>query len=96
MRTHLRTLVVSVLAIALFAWFLRSANLADVWLALRRARLGLIAAAVSLVVVTYWARVIRWQYLLAPVGPTRFNTALRTTVIIDEKNSVCHDVLTPR
>lgn len=81
MRTHFRTLAVSLLAIALFAWFLRSANLADVWLALRRARLGLIAAAVSLVVVTYWARVVRWQYLLAPVGPTRFSIALRTTVI---------------
>jgi uncharacterized protein (TIRG00374 family) len=26
-------------------------------------------------------RALRWQYLLAPIGPTRFSTAFRTTVI---------------
>jgi uncharacterized protein (TIRG00374 family) len=30
---------------------------------------------------TYWARAVRWQHLLAPVGRTRFRTVLRTTVI---------------
>ena len=30
---------------------------------------------------TFWARAVRWQYLLAPIGPTRFRTVFRTTVI---------------
>jgi glycosyltransferase 2 family protein len=80
-RIHLRTLVVSLLAIALLAWFVRNANLADVWLAVRGARIDLLVASVLLVGVTYWSRAVRWQYLLAPVGPTRFRTAFRTTVI---------------
>jgi uncharacterized protein (TIRG00374 family) len=33
------------------------------------------------VVATFWARAIRWQYLLEPVGRTRFRTVFRTTVI---------------
>src|SRR4029453_1571896 len=28
-----------------------------------------------------WARLIRWQYLLAPVGRTRFRNVFRTTVL---------------
>ena len=31
--------------------------------------------------VTYAVRALRWQYLLAPIGPTHFSTAFRTTVI---------------
>ncbi|MEO6239390.1 MAG: lysylphosphatidylglycerol synthase transmembrane domain-containing protein, partial [Vicinamibacterales bacterium] len=31
--------------------------------------------------ITYGLRALRWQYLLAPIGPTRFWTAFRTTVI---------------
>ena len=30
---------------------------------------------------TYTLRAFRWQYLLAPIGPTHFSTAFRTTVI---------------
>jgi hypothetical protein len=33
------------------------------------------------VALTYVTRAIRWQYLLAPVGPTRWRTAFRTTII---------------
>ncbi len=78
---HLRTALVLLLTVGLFGWFLRSANLGEVWGAVRGARLDLLFAAVSLVGVTYWARVVRWQYLLRPLGPTRFRTAFRTTVI---------------
>jgi glycosyltransferase 2 family protein len=80
-RNHVRTAAVSLLAIALFAWFLRHANLGDIWAAVRRARTDMIAASLALVAVTYWTRVVRWQYLLAPLAPTRFSNALRTTVI---------------
>lgn len=76
-----RTIVVTILAIALFAWFLRHANLADVWSQVRRARIELLIAGFGAVVLTYIIRAYRWQFLLAPIGPTRFRTALRTTVI---------------
>src|SRR5215216_5330948 len=79
--THLRTALVSILAIALFAWFLRNANIADVWRHVRTARIDLLLAGLGLVGATYWVRVIRWQHLLAPIGPTRFRNAFRTTVI---------------
>jgi uncharacterized protein (TIRG00374 family) len=78
---HLRTAVVTLLAIALLGWFLRSANLAAVGVALRNAHVGYLLLALVLVALTYWMRVIRWQYLLAPIGATRFSVAMRTTVI---------------
>jgi glycosyltransferase 2 family protein len=77
----IRTLAVSLLAIALFAWFLSRANLADVGAQVRHARPGFLVAAVLLVGLTFWVRAVRWQHLLAPIGPTRFRTAFRTTVI---------------
>lgn len=81
MRNHLRTAVVSVLAIALLAWFLRDANPAEVLRAARQARIELIALALVLVAVTYWLRALRWMHLLQPVGHAHFRTAFRTTVI---------------
>ena len=77
----IRTVAVSLLAIALFAWFLSRANLADVWVQVRNARPAFLVAALLLVAVTFWVRAVRWQHLLAPIGPTRFRTAFRTTVI---------------
>jgi uncharacterized protein (TIRG00374 family) len=77
----IRTALVSILAIALFWWFLRHARLADVWQQVRRAQLELVALSFVFAGLSYWARVVRWQYLLAPVGPTRFRTAFRATMI---------------
>ena len=78
---RIRTISVSILAIALFAWFLRHANLGDVWEHVRRARLDLLLAGLGTIFLTYAMRAWRWQYLLAPIGPTRFRTAFRTTII---------------
>src|SRR5262245_56255616 len=78
---RVRTIIVSVLAIALFAWFLRHANFADVWVQVRRARVEMLVAGFFAVILTYVIRAYRWQFLLHPIGPTRFRTALRTTVI---------------
>lgn len=78
---RIRTALVSVLAIALLAWFLRHANLSDVWTQVRQARVGYLLIGLVFVGMTYWVRAWRWQYLLAPLGPTRFRTAFRTTVI---------------
>jgi uncharacterized protein (TIRG00374 family) len=77
----LRTAFVSILAIALFAWFLSNANLGEVWAHVQRARLDLLAAAFVFMAATYWVRAIRWQHMLAPIGPTRFRTVFRATVI---------------
>jgi glycosyltransferase 2 family protein len=81
MSTRIRTALVSLLAIALLAWFLRSANLAAVGMQIRHARIDLLVVALIFVAVTYVVRTIRWQYLLQPIGPTRFSNAFRTTVI---------------
>ncbi len=76
-----RTVLVTVLALGLFAWFLSHANLTSVWAQVRRARVDLLFLGFLAVVVTYVIRAWRWQYLLHPIGPTRFRTAFRTTVI---------------
>jgi glycosyltransferase 2 family protein len=78
---RVRTIIVSVLAIALFVWFLRHANLADVWAQVQRARIELLIAGFFAVILTYVIRAYRWQFLLDPIGTTRFRTAFRTTVI---------------
>jgi len=78
---NLRTAFVSILALALVVWFLRHANIADVYAQLRRARMDLLVLGFVFVMATYWARAIRWQYLLEPVGHTEFRTVLRTTII---------------
>lgn len=78
---RVRTVLVSLLAIALFAWFLSHANLASVWTQVKRARIDLLVAGFLAVILTYVIRAWRWQYLLHPIGPTRFRTAFRTTVI---------------
>ena len=76
-----RTLLVSVLAIALFAWFLGHADLNDVWAQLQHARVDLLVAGFGAVILTYVIRAWRWQFLLKPIGRTRFRTTFRTTVI---------------
>lgn len=76
-----RTAFVTLLAIALLAWFLRGANLASVWSYVRDARTDLIILSFVFMATTYWSRAIRWQYLLSPVGPTRFRTVFRAGVI---------------
>lgn len=81
MRAHFRTFVVVVLAVVLFAWFLRGADLAGVWSELRRGRLELLLLSLVTTMMTYAFRAYRWQFLLAGLGPTRFSDAFRTTVI---------------
>jgi uncharacterized protein (TIRG00374 family) len=77
----LRTTLIACLTIGLFAWFVRDADPAGVWMHVRRARLDMLVLAGVCVAATYWSRTVRWQQLLTPVGPTRFRTAFRATVI---------------
>jgi glycosyltransferase 2 family protein len=81
MGTRTRTALLLVLAIALFAWFLRGTDLAAVGAQIRRARPDRLVLSFVPLAVAYVARSLRWQYLLEPIGPTRFRNAFRATVI---------------
>lgn len=69
------------LAVGLLWFFLRHADLGRVWAEMRTARVELLALSVVLTLVMYLVRAERWQYLLEPLGPTRYWVAFRTTVI---------------
>jgi uncharacterized protein (TIRG00374 family) len=81
LRAAVRTILVVGLAGLLLAVFLRNADLGRVWSEVQSARIDLLTLAVVLTVVTYLIRAERWQYLLEPLGRTRFWVAFRTTVI---------------
>ena len=81
MRKPLRTVVILVLSVGLLALFLRGANLSVVWTEMKQANSWLIALSAAVTVATMVLRALRWQYLLAPIGYTRFVPAFRTTVI---------------
>lgn len=88
MKTHLKTLAVAGITLALLGWSLSGVDLANVVTAIRDAdplRLLLLLAVTGL---TYVLRAYRWQYLLHPIGKTHFRTAFRTTVIGFAANTV--------
>ena len=68
----LRTAIVSLVSIGLLWWFLRHANLSDVWAEVQAADSAKLLLGFVLVVATFWARAVRWQRLLEPLGHTRF------------------------
>jgi uncharacterized protein (TIRG00374 family) len=76
-----RTAIVTLLAIALFAWFLRNSNPAEVWGHVRAAKPEYLLLAFVFVVMPFWLRAIRWQCLLTPLGPTRFRNVFRATIL---------------
>jgi len=78
---RIRTALVTLLAIALFAWFLSRANLKAVGGEIAHARVDLIVWAVLLAAVMPFMRALRWRYLLDPIGPTRFGPVLRATIL---------------
>jgi uncharacterized protein (TIRG00374 family) len=81
LRNIIRTVIVIGLAIGLIAVFLRNADFDLVMKAVRSARADFISLSIALTAVTYVIRAERWQYLLGPLGPTRFRNVFRTTVI---------------
>jgi glycosyltransferase 2 family protein len=81
MKPRVRNALIFLLTLGLLGVFLRSVNVADVWGETRRANPWLLLLAVAATGATYAVRALRWQYLLAPIGPTHFSTAFRTTVI---------------
>ncbi|HEX8030405.1 MAG TPA: lysylphosphatidylglycerol synthase transmembrane domain-containing protein, partial [Vicinamibacterales bacterium] len=81
MRNLIRTVIVIGLAVGLIAIFLRNADLTRVWESVTAARKDYLLLALGLTAATFLVRAERWQYLLGPLGPTRFSVVLRTTVI---------------
>ena len=69
------------LAVGLLAVFLRNADLGQVWASVTAARPDFLLLALAVTCATFVVRAERWQYLLGPLGPTRFSTVFRTTVI---------------
>ena len=81
MRNVIRTVVVIALAVGLLAVFLRNADLGQVWESVKAARADFLVLAVLMTCATFVIRAERWQYLLSPLGPTRFWMVFRATVI---------------
>ena len=81
MRSRLRTVLILLLTLGLLGYFLRGADMHEVWAETRRANAGDLLLALVATASTYLLRALRWQYLLAPIGTTHFVTAFRTTVI---------------
>jgi hypothetical protein len=78
---RIRFALTALLAFALLFWLLRSVDTAVVWMHVTAANPWALLAGLFFVAVTLVARAVRWQYLLQPLGPTRFRTAFRTTII---------------
>ena len=81
MPSRVRTVLILLLTIGLLWFFLRNADMAQVWAEMRRARPGQLLAAVLVTGLTYALRALRWQYVLSPLGETHFSNAFRATVI---------------
>ena len=88
MRTHLKTLAVAGLTLALLGWFFRQADLSQVWREIREAKAWALALLLGITGLTYLLRALRWQFLLRPIGPTRLRVAFRTTVIGFAANTI--------
>ena len=69
MQPRVRNALIFLLTLGLLGVFLRSVNVADVWGETRRANPWPLLLAVAVTGVTYVVRALRWQYLLAPIGP---------------------------
>jgi uncharacterized protein (TIRG00374 family) len=81
MRPRIRAVLIFAFTLGLLAFFFRNANFGEIWAETQRANRWELLAAVALTMLTYALRAWRWQSLLAPIGPTHFGNAFRTTVI---------------
>ncbi|MGB7219704.1 MAG: lysylphosphatidylglycerol synthase transmembrane domain-containing protein [Vicinamibacterales bacterium] len=81
MRSHLRTVVVLLVAAALLGLFLYNVDLRGVTREIVGARPGWLALSLVTMFVNLAIRAFRWQYLLEPLGHTRFGNAFRATAV---------------
>ena len=81
MRRRVRAVLIFLLTAGLLAFSLHNADLGGVLAETRRAEPVPLLLALAATFATYALRAWRWQSLLAPIGPTHFSVAFRTTVI---------------
>jgi uncharacterized protein (TIRG00374 family) len=81
MRSHVRTIVVLGVAVALVALFLHNVDLWGVLNAIARARPEWLALSLLTMIVNLAIRALRWKYLLEPLAPTTFASAFRATAV---------------
>lgn len=81
MRSHVRTIVVLAVAVALVALFLYNVNLWGVLGAISRARPEWLVLALTATFVSLAVRSLRWKFLLEPLGKTSFASAFRATAV---------------
>ena len=81
MRSHVRTIVVLAVALALIALFLYNVNLWGVLAAIGRARPEWLALSLATMFLNLAIRALRWKFLLEPLGPTTFASAFRATAV---------------
>ena len=88
MRSHLRTIVVLALAVGLLALFLSNVDLRGVVREIAHARPEWLALSLVAMTINLAIRAWRWQYLLEPLGHTKFTNAFRATVVGYAANSI--------
>ena len=81
MRSHIRTVVVLAVAVALIALFLHNVDLRGVLTAISRAQPEWLALSLTTMVANLAIRSLRWKYLLEPLAPTTFASAFRATAV---------------
>jgi uncharacterized protein (TIRG00374 family) len=81
MRSHVRTLLVLAIAVALVALFLSNVDLWGVVAAIGRARPEWLALSLGTMFLNLAIRAMRWKFLLEPLGSTSFASAFRATAV---------------
>jgi uncharacterized protein (TIRG00374 family) len=81
MRSHVRTIVVLAVALALIALFLSNVDLWGVLAAIARARPEWLALSLATMFLNLAIRALRWKFLLEPLGATSFASAFRATTV---------------
>ena len=88
MRSHVRTILVLAIALALIGLFLYNVNLWGVLSAIARARQGWLALSLMTMIANLAIRALRWKFLLEPLGTTTFASSFRATAVGFAANAV--------
>ena len=81
MRSHIRTVAVVVLALALLGLFLRNVDFSGVFREIAHAQPGWLLLSLTTMVLNLVIRAWRWQFLLEPLGKASFANSFRATAV---------------
>ena len=80
MRSHFRTIVVVVLALALLGLFVRNVDFRGVLRAIVHAQPGWLVLSLATMLLNLVIRAWRWQFLLEPLGKASFANSFRSSL----------------